>query len=98
MLWWGGKFIIHFSEADCETAIEIAEKLRTWIEIESFSFFTNERVSLTCSFGISTFREDILIKHAISDADRALYRAKGEGRNKVVVFNEQNPLTSEVGE
>lgn len=94
----GEEFIIYFPETDCETAIEIAEKLRALIEAESFTFSTSEQISLTCSFGIAAFTEDISIKHAIADADRALYKAKDQGRNKVVVFKDESPLTGEGGQ
>ena len=58
-----------------------AEKLRNLIE--NFSFPCTG--SLTASFGVAEYQKgSTSIKDLIAKADQALYRAKKEGRNRVV--------------
>lgn len=80
----GEEFVILMPETNAEEALAATEKLRTRVEASPFNF-RKERVPITMSFGISEF-------HALEDAetvferaDKALYRAKDEGRNRCVL-------------
>lgn len=77
----GEEFAVLAPNCDAACAQQFAEKLRR--AVEGHAFPDIER--LTCSFGVAEFRatdgQDALVKRA----DEALYRAKGEGRNRVVV-------------
>jgi diguanylate cyclase (GGDEF)-like protein/PAS domain S-box-containing protein len=84
----GEEFVILLSNVSKYDAYRIAERIR--LEIEDTSF---EEIGvpekITVSFGISCFPEDgedaiDLLKKA----DQALYQAKSQGRNRVVVFTE----------
>ena len=81
----GEEFIIYFPEIDCKKASEIAEKLRLLIHNNPIEISSNDDISITCSFGIAAFNESKSIKDSIADADKALYKAKEGGRNKVVI-------------
>lgn len=76
----GEEFAILAPNCDLSCARQFAEKLRGVVERHAFSGVGR----LTCSFGVAGYREgegrDALVKRA----DEALYRAKGEGRNRVV--------------
>ncbi|MDD2344147.1 MAG: diguanylate cyclase [Tolumonas sp.] len=49
---------------------------------------------ITASFGISCVADNDLVAEApLIRADTALYKAKNNGRNQVVLFNEENKLT-----
>ena len=49
---------------------------------------------ITASFGISCVADnDLVAEAALTRADTALYKAKNNGRNQVVLFNEENKLT-----
>lgn len=83
----GEEFAIICTETDLESAVIFAERLRKVISTEDFvdSDGSGEERKLTISIGVANFpanasRFDELIKYA----DDALYRAKAEGRNKVV--------------
>ncbi len=83
----GEEFLIHFSEADRETAVELAERIRQSIAETPFSFPEESDVPITTSIGVTT-REDLPSDQEmipiIQEADEALYRAKQQGRNQVV--------------
>jgi len=77
--WGGEEFMIIVPYLDCKSASVLAEKLRG--EIESFEFTKN--IKITSSFGVSFLAYDKTINDAISNVDKALYKAKSNGRNLV---------------
>jgi two-component system chemotaxis response regulator CheY len=81
--WGGEEFIILLSHSACEDAVALAERIRSRFEHNPGSATS---LALTASFGVAQLqygeREDDLIRRA----DDALYRAKHEGRNRVVVL------------
>ena len=81
----GEEFIIFFPKTNCSVSLDIVEKLREKIEGWSFKINDKKNISLTCSFGVSSFNKNISIKKAILNADKALYKAKNAGRNQVVI-------------
>lgn len=83
----GEEFAIVLEKTSIEDAIKIAEKIRKRIEETDFSPLK----SLTCSFGISCDSLVLTCKKIIECADKALYRAKTNGRNRVEVY--ENGLT-----
>ena len=89
----GEEFILILPEANLEGASMIAERIRKLVENTSFDI-GNAHLNATISLGISSFpshrarsKEELL-----KMADLALYRAKGEGRNRVSLYDPaQNP-------
>ena len=84
--WGGEEFLIILPAVDKEGGMVTAERLRQKIE-EMKIQCNNNVVRLTMSFGVATWDEshkniDEFIKHA----DENLYRAKEEGRNRVIAF------------
>ena len=80
----GEEFIVALPAVGKEQAVQISEKIRKSIEDHQFP---NEEVqpdkSLTASLGVATFPQDADNKERlIYLADKALYKAKKEGRNK----------------
>lgn len=66
-----------------EGAFQVAERLRSGVEHSVFKAY-DEKVSSTISIGISVFPEDGVDENSlIESADKALYRAKEKGRNRV---------------
>jgi len=66
------------------TAERIAERIRSVIES---SVFTND-LRVTISAGVATQTDPLSgIDALLKNADDALYQAKGEGRNKVIVYS-----------
>jgi diguanylate cyclase (GGDEF)-like protein len=81
----GEEFAILCNSKSKELIIELIEKIRS--EIENLDIFTdsNEIVKATISEGIAQKRESITsLDTLLKEADIALYKAKGEGRNRVI--------------
>ncbi|TLU84880.1 MAG: GGDEF domain-containing protein [Chlorobium sp.] len=89
----GDEFALLFPKTGTSTARDIAERLRKIISDRQFPYEDAQPVGeLTVSIGIATFPDDALDwSTLISNADRALYKAKADGRNNVVVFTSIDP-------
>lgn len=91
----GEEFVLLLPHTDLEGARVLAEKFRK--KAEAFLYQENgNKKQVTASIGIATFdtHQPRAPVDLISFADRALYHAKAEGRNRVRIFNE-NELTRE---
>ncbi len=84
----GEEFIIVLPETPKKEAIEISERARKAIALTPIEIkLSNEekRVFLSASFGIATLPEDGLTEEALFlKADERLYKAKKEGKNKLI--------------
>ena len=79
----GEEFTVVLTGITKEGALLAAERIRSSVEHSVFKAY-DEKVSITISIGISTFPEDGVDEHTlIESADKALYRAKEKGRNRV---------------
>ncbi len=80
--WGGEEFIILLSHSDGNAAASLAERIRS-----AFERTPNSAAPLpvTASFGVAQLREGEEESDLIKKADLALYRAKHEGRNRVVL-------------
>ena len=65
-------------------AVQIAESLRLRLQ-ELEVPVGQQKISLTCSFGVSLRQADDTIDALLGRSDLALYQAKANGRNQVVV-------------
>lgn len=82
----GEEFAVLLPGTEAQDALAFAERLRSRVE-QTPAAFDTERIPVTVSIGIAeldaeTAQGDRALKHA----DRALYRAKSEGRNRVCLF------------
>lgn len=81
----GEEFIVFIPMASEEETFNIAEEIRKNIEKKKFK--EEDTFNVTISIGISQYPKDgSSIESIINAADRALYRAKEEGRNRVIVY------------
>jgi len=81
----GEEFITYLAETDTDGALVAAERIRTAIEAHPFAL-DGVSIRVTISIGIATAPgHGTSIKELVGAADRALYRAKEEGRNRVCV-------------
>lgn len=89
----GEEFALLFPKTDTATAHEIAERLRKIISASPLLPEDQQQPAraLTVSIGIATFPDDGHDwQSLINNADRALYKAKSAGRNRVVSFSSMN--------
>ena len=80
----GEEFVILLRDTPLEASLKIAEKIRKKIE-SSTIFFEDNPITISVSIGISQLdKVDESIEDMYKRADQNLYRAKEEGRNRVV--------------
>ena len=84
----GEEFLLVLPETNLENACGLAERLRKHIAQKTIET-EEDKVSITASFGVTGFDASILSRSItpdalISTADKYLYEAKKQGRNKVV--------------
>ncbi|WP_437884403.1 sensor domain-containing diguanylate cyclase [Pseudomonas sp. LRF_L74] len=80
--WGGEEFILLLKGNDAQEARHLAEKIRQSVEKARFAF-NGTQLSITTSIGLSELRPSDNLDRLIGRADRALYRAKQSGRNRV---------------
>jgi diguanylate cyclase (GGDEF)-like protein len=83
----GEEFALVLVKTDAERAAETVERIRQQVEQVKIKSPRGENMNVTMSFGIAVFPQHAkLIDALIQKADKALYRAKGNGRNRVEMF------------
>ena len=81
----GEEFVVVMPETDMAVATMVAERLRRRIASEPFPIQKGTRtVDVTISIGIAALGPNEDAAAVIKRADQALYRAKRDGRNRVV--------------
>jgi diguanylate cyclase len=79
----GEEFVLLLPMTTLEAAVGVADKLRAVIEMASFRHH-GEPVRVTVSAGLTDFRAGDTPTSVYERADRALYQAKQQGRNRCV--------------
>ena len=77
----GEEFLLIMPETNFEEAKERAENIRCAIESTKFDEEINRPV--TISGGVAEFSKSMTAETFVDTADKALYKAKGTGRNKI---------------
>lgn len=82
----GEEFVVVMPDTPAETAAIVAERLRSIIESKPFSLQGHPSgLPMTASLGLATTGPGIETpEQLLKQADRALYQAKNDGRNRVV--------------
>jgi diguanylate cyclase (GGDEF)-like protein len=80
--WGGEEFVLLSSDTPIDEATLVAEKIREIISTYEF----DHGLHVTASFGVSTLKLNQTIDQLFITADKALYQAKHNGRNKVVAI------------
>ncbi len=81
----GEEFIVLMPEAGAEAGRVLGERLRACFAAEAVESASGEAIRCTVSIGVAEYRADDDEHMLIRRADEACYRAKGLGRNRVVV-------------
>ena len=80
----GEEFAIVLPRTDKKGAEDFAERIRRRVEERMF-FLRREKTKVTISIGVATGPNGGNLNQLISEADKALYKAKRAGRNRVCV-------------
>ena len=78
--WGGEEFLIICKNTPIHKAQKLANRLKNLIENEDFKVR-----KVTASFGISEAKKELTLKDILANADKALYKAKENGRNQIVL-------------
>lgn len=85
----GDEFTVILVDTEEELALQIAERIRHTVETTAFEAAGGVTLHVTCSLGVAAYpahggnREELL-----DAADKAMYRAKSNGRNRVCSASE----------
>ena len=99
----GEEFCVLMPDTPAEEARRVAERIRRAVEAHTFVVESEDGeppigLRLTVSAGVAGLPEDAATLEALVDAaDRALYDAKRQGRNRVVVADRVQPPTRAQG-
>lgn len=80
----GEEFVLLLPETEEQAAHRVLEGVREAIANCPFHF-KDQPVKITASFGLSEFREGDVAEAVFSRADKALYQAKEQGRNRCLL-------------
>ncbi|WP_298623262.1 diguanylate cyclase [uncultured Legionella sp.] len=87
----GEEFIVVLYDTDADSARIRAEHIRNAVSMIQIRYGAQIVGPITVSIGISEYpKEGQTIETLIENADRALYFAKNNGRNRVVLYSELN--------
>jgi diguanylate cyclase (GGDEF)-like protein len=82
----GDEFAILLPETGLEGGVIIAQRLRKAVEKEGDKFKQSSQHAFTISVGVGVYRaadKDDTKEHLMHEVDKALYRSKEEGKNRV---------------
>lgn len=80
----GEEFVVLMTETSLENSLIPLERLRKTIENNNF-IFKGEKIKVTISIGAETNHTEST-EEFLNNADKALYKAKQNGRNQTVLF------------
>lgn len=82
----GEEFALLLSRADLDQAGRLAETIRSKLQNHRFMLSDGQQISVTASFGVACGQRGPRDwRHLVERADKALYLAKSDGRNRVSI-------------
>lgn len=90
--WGGEEFLFVFTETSCQGALIVIERIRQKIE-QTPILCEAKDINVTITMGLSYHQGEMNCKEMIAEADKAMYRGKRAGKNKVLCF--QNVCSEE---
>lgn len=82
----GEEFLLAFAETDGAQAATIAERLRRAVSTPEVTVQDGVSLPVTASFGLCMIAPKVSLRTAIGRADKALYRAKRDGRDRIALW------------
>lgn len=81
----GEEFLLVLPESSAEQAAEVAEQIRQKVEQLIVELESQRSVNVSMSFGVAQFSGHPDYMRSLKNADMALYSAKHQGRNRVIM-------------
>lgn len=91
----GEEFVILLPGADEEMAFKAAERLRLAVKEDIFKTDGGNEINITISAGVYRCRAGEKLEQIILKADKALYEAKAQGRDRVVLHKNGGPVLTD---
>ena len=88
--WGGEEFLFVLPTTNESNGVVLAEKIRETLQATPVQI-KNTSLTVTASFGVAQIHLENGLNNALSLADKALYRAKEKGRNKVLSTSSLTP-------
>jgi diguanylate cyclase (GGDEF)-like protein/PAS domain S-box-containing protein len=86
--WGGEEFLFIFPETSCQGAMIVIERIRSKIE-KTIIHYQGQDIYPTITIGLSYHSGDESeIKEIITEADKAMYKGKTTGKNRVICFQD----------
>ena len=85
----GEEFLILMCDSTDDDVLRMTQRICNAIAKTPVVYKGNE-IIITASFGIAKVKSPCDIHEAINNSDNALYQAKNQGRNRVVLYEESN--------
>ena len=80
----GEEFMLLLPQTGLKGAYHIAELIRK--KIAKFPItYKDKEVNMTITFGVCLYEKEMSLNQCISKADKALYKGKAEGKNRVIL-------------
>jgi diguanylate cyclase (GGDEF)-like protein len=79
----GDEFVVVLSRSDADAGRAFAERIRQLIADAGERHGVPDELTISVSAGVASCRAPALSRELLEEADRALYRAKAAGRNRV---------------
>ncbi len=93
----GEEFLVILTEPVGEQARQVAERIRQAVHNHTF-MYEDKSINVNISIGITRISDQDENEHSlISRADQALYKAKENGRNRVVSLSDNSSATNRIG-
>jgi len=85
----GEEFLILINNTNTESCLQVAEEIRCKVANYKFKDLPFIKEKITISLGVAIFNKHPDYELLINQADKALYKAKENGRNRVELYSEE---------
>ncbi|MEO0607516.1 MAG: GGDEF domain-containing protein [Pseudomonadota bacterium] len=92
--WGGEEFTLLLSDTGHQSALRVGERLRRQIETLQINF-GEKSIHLEASIGVIVCRKRETLEQAMQRADLCLRQAKAQGRNRITIFPEELPVSTD---
>lgn len=94
--WGGEEFVLMLADTDPGGARDLLERIRLAVAAMEMPL-ANDTLRMTVSAGLAQHQHGDTVEQTLERADQALYAAKSQGRNRVVVAPMTAPIGTSIG-